>query len=432
MLIPVFTIYAPNLMDATPALIGIALGSYGLSQGLLQIPMGLLSDRFGRKPILAVGLSLFVAGSLLGGVTNSIYGMIAARILQGMGAIGSVLIALMADLTPDEHRTKAMAVIGATIGLSFSIAMVISPTMTHYFGLSGIFYLTAILACFGLILVFGVVPTPVKEPFHLDSEVSPALLKPALKNPHLLRLNAGIFCQHFILTSTFFAIPILLQQQIEAGLLEKSWHFYLPLMVFSFLAMVPFIILAERKRMIKPIFVAAVLVIALCQTLLTVTYSYWLSICLLLFFYFIAFNFLEASLPSLVSRQASAASKGTAMGIYSSCQFLGIFAGGALAGFVYQSLNSRGLFAVNALISFLWLAIASFMNPYLYFSTLIIKSPKTDESEAIIQSKLLAIPGVVEATFIPEEKNVYLRLNHAEYKPGSVERVIATLSRKAR
>ncbi len=430
MLIPVFTVYAPNLTYATPTLIGIALGSYGLSQGLLQMPMGLLSDRFGRKPILAIGLLLFAAGSLLGGITDSIYGMIAARILQGMGAIGSVLIALMADLTPDEQRTKAMAVIGATIGLSFSLAMVVSPTITHYFGLSGIFYLTAILATLGLVFVFVVVPTPVKEPFHFDSEISPALLKPVLQNPHLQRLNIGIFCQHFILTSTFFAIPILLQQQIEAGQLEKSWHFYLPLMVFSFLAMMPFIIVAERKKQVKPVFVGAVTLIALCQFILIFTHSYWIAICLLLFFYFIAFNFLEASLPSLVSRQASAVNKGTAMGIYSSCQFLGIFAGGALAGIVYEGFNSTGLFVVNSLVGLLWMGVAVLMKPYVYFSTLIIKQPEVAPSESNLKSKLKAIPGVVEVSFVPEENNIYLRLNHAQYESGSVERLIATLSNK--
>ncbi len=203
MLIPVFTVYATQLTGATPALIGIALGSYGLSQGLLQIPFGMLSDSFGRKSIITLGLIFFVCGSLLGAFATSIYGMIFARILQGTGAIGSVLIALLADLTPDEQRTKAMAVIGATIGLSFSLAMILSPTITHYFGLSGIFYLTTFLAVFGLILLHGVIPTPRKEPFHLDSDPSPALFSDVLRNRHLQRLNFGIFVNILFLQQLF-------------------------------------------------------------------------------------------------------------------------------------------------------------------------------------------------------------------------------------
>ena len=332
MLIPVFTVYANHLTAATPTLIGIALGSYGLSQGLLQIPFGMLSDRFGRKPILTVGLILFACGSLFGAFTTSIYGMIIARMIQGMGAIGSVLIALLADLTPDEQRTKAMAVIGVTIGLSFSIAMVISPALTHHFGLAGIFYLTTLLAILGLLLLHAVIPTPKKEPFHLDSEANPKLFRKVISNPHLQRLNLGIFCQHFILTATFFTIPVLLQQQIKLGVLSQQWHFYLPLMVFSFLTMVPFLSLAEKKHQLKAVFLASVIITSLCQFILAFTYQHWLAICSLMFIYFVGFNILEASLPSMISRQASAESKGTAMGIYSSCQFLGIFAGGAMAG----------------------------------------------------------------------------------------------------
>ena len=278
MLIPVFSVAATSLSDATPTLIGIALGSYGLSQGLLQIPFGFMSDRFGRKLIITIGLLLFVIGSLLGAYTDSIYGMIIARTLQGTGAIGSVLMALMADLTPDEHRTKAMAVIGVTIGISFSLAMVISPAITHRFGLPGIFYLTALLAVTGLFLLHVVIPTPKKEPFHIDNEVNPTAFKHVLKNHHLQRLNAGIFCLHLILTSTFFAIPLLLQQQIKLGHLIQQWHFYLPLMIGAFLAMLPFIFLAEKKKKIKPVFLSAVAITGLSQFILAFTYNHWFSI----------------------------------------------------------------------------------------------------------------------------------------------------------
>ncbi len=424
MLIPVFTVYANQLAAATPMLIGIALGSYGLSQGLLQIPFGMLSDRFGRKPIITLGLILFACGSLFGAFTTSIYGMIIARTLQGTGAIGSVLIALLADLTPDEQRTKAMAVIGVTIGLSFSLAMVLSPAITHCFGLSGIFYLTAFLAIMGLLLLHVVIPTPKKEPFHLDSEANPALFKQVLSNHHLQRLNAGIFCQHFILTSTFFAIPIMLQQQIKMEHLSQQWHFYLPLMVCSFFVMIPFLMLAEKKRQIKTVFLVSVIITCLCQFTLAFTYQYWLAICGLMFAYFVAFNFLEASLPSLVSRQASTESKGTAMGIYSSSQFLGIFAGGASAGIVYQFTGSQGIFIVNSAIALLWVAVAFYIKPNVYQVTLILTYNNTKHNAASLANQLKLLPGVHDVVVAHEESTIYLRINKALYQNGSADQLL--------
>ena len=427
MLIPVFSIYAIKLTDSTPTLVGIALGCYGLSQGLLQIPFGMLSDRFGRKPIITLGLLLFAAGSLIGTYTDSIYGMIIARTLQGTGAIGSVLIALLADLTSDKDRTKAMAVIGVTIGLSFSLAMVISPLLTHQFGLSSIFFLTAILAALGLLLLHTAIPTPKKEPFHTNQESNPRQFKEVLFNRHLQRLDIGIFSQHLILTSTFFAVPILLQQQIAQGKLLQAAHFYLPLMIFAFLAMVPFIIFAERKHHIKGVFVASVALTTLSQLILALTYHSFGSLCASMFIYFVAFNVLEAMLPSLVSKQAPAKLKGTAMGIYSSSQFLGIFAGGAISGIVYQFTGPQGIFISNALIALVWLAIAFQMNPNLYQLTLSIPYESTDQT---ILNLMRNIPGVEEAIFDSHEKIIYLRVNKILYKMGSAEQIIADRSGK--
>ena len=421
MLIPVFSICAIQLTDSTPALVGIALGCYGLSQGLLQIPFGMLSDRFGRKPIITLGLLLFAAGSLLGAYTDSIYGMIIARTLQGTGAIGSVLIALLADLTTDKDRTKAMAVIGVTIGLSFSLAMVISPILTHQFGLSSIFFLTAVLAALGLILLHTAIPTPKKEPFHVDQEARPRQFKEVLFNRHLQRLDIGIFSQHLILTSTFFAIPILLQQQILQGKLLQASHFYLPLMIFAFLAMVPFIILAERKHHIKAVFVASVALTALSQLILALTYHGFGSLCTSMFIYFVAFNVLEAMLPSLVSKQAPVKLKGTAMGIYSSSQFLGIFAGGAISGIIYQFAGPQGIFISNAIIALVWLAIAFNMNPNLYQLTLLIPFEGTDED---IVNSMRNLPGVEDAVLSSHEKIIYLRVNKILYKMGSAEKTM--------
>jgi MFS family permease len=362
LLIPVFSIHAAHLEGATPPLIGLALGIYGLAQALLQIPFGLFSDRIGRKPIITLGLILFALGSLLGALTHSIYGMILARTLQGTGAIGSVLIALLADLTPDEQRTKAMAVIGISIGTSFSLAMIISPALTHHYGLASIFYLTTALSILGLILLHGIIPKPDKEFFHSDSETNPALLKRVIQTKLLQQLNIGIFCQHFILTATFFAIPFILNQQIKEGFLSQQWYFYLPIMLASFLLMLPFIIHAEKNKLMNPLVLFSILIITLTQLTLAYTYQNFLSLCLLMLAFFIAFNILEAALPSLVSKQATADSKGTAMGVYSTSQFLGLFSGGALAGIIYHWNSSRGIFIVNGVLGIIWFVLSYSMN----------------------------------------------------------------------
>jgi MFS family permease len=421
MLIPVFTVYAIELKDETPALIGIALGSYGLSQGLLQMPMGMLSDRFGRKRIIAIGLTLFVLGSLWGALTTSIYGMIAARVIQGTGAVGSVLIALLADLTPDTMRTKAMAVVGATIGLSFSLAMVLSPGIAYLFGLSGIFYFTVILGLIGLMILWWIIPSPPKEPFHYDAEAKPRFLKEVLKNPHLQRLNAGIFSQHFILTSTFFAIPIILQQFISDNSLTSSWTFYLPIMFFSFIAMVPFIVLAERKHKMKPVFLVSVSLIAICQFFLAFGFHQLMTLATLVFVYFIAFNFLEASLPSLVSKQADPKAKGTGMGVYSTAQFLGIFLGGTVAGFAYKYTGSQGIFMINGLLAICWLLIALFMKPNDYLTTLTIPFDTTVRLPSETLTKLQSIHGVKQVVISKEENTIYFKINKEQYTPGSIE-----------
>lgn len=356
MLIPVFSITAPTLHSATPSLIGLALGAYGLSQGLLQIPFGLLSDKWGRKPMLTIGLLFFIIGSLIGALTHSIYGMIAARVLQGMGAIGSVLIALLADLTTVEDRTKGMAIIGISIAVSFALAMVVSPIITHHFGLAGIFYCSTLLATVGLIMLYVIIPTPQQETFHTDSETNPSLLKQVVVNRRLQTLNLGIFLQHFILTSTFYAVPILLHQQLEHRLLQ-SWQFYLPILVGSFLMMMPCIWWAEKKQQGRLLFRVSVLLLGLSQLALAYTTTSLLYLAVFLFLYFIGFNHLEALLPSAISKEAPKGSKGTAMGIYSSCQFFGLFAGGVAAGWLYALIGPIGIFLFNGFLCFVWMLV---------------------------------------------------------------------------
>ena len=427
MLIPIFTLHTAELQHATPMLIGIALGSYGLSQGILQIPFGLLSDRFGRKPMITIGLIFFAIGSLLGAYAHTIEMMISARILQGAGAIGSVLMALLADLTPDNQRTKAMAVVGITIGISFSLAMIISPALAEYAGLAGIFYLTAILALFALLLLHLVIPTPTIDPFIQQKIINSKSFKLVLKNHHLQRLNAGIFIQHMILTSTFYVMPLLLKHQIQEGHLTEPWHFYLPVLLLSFILMLPVIAIGEKKHQMKFVFIFAVALTSLSQLILLFFNPHWFSICLAMGLYFIAFNILEASLPSFVSRQANTENKGAAMGIYSSSQFLGIFVGGALAGALFQYSGVTGVFLFNATIGIIWVIIAWFMKPYAYQLTHTIPYPNIQLDETILQQKLMSLPGIHSISISPENRLIYLRIAKDTYQKGSAEIIMQEL-----
>lgn len=350
MLIPVFSIYGQQLQYATPILIGFALGSYGFSQGLMQMPFGILSDYLGRKKMLLIGLTLFAIGSLWGAYTQSIYGMIFARMIQGSGAIGSVLIALVADLIEDQHRSKAMAIIGSSIGFSFAMAMMLSPMIAQHFGLTGIFQLTAILALMGLMIMLIFIPTVTHQqkpiPFKWQN------IKDSFFPRELKKCHFGICGQHFILTSSFFAIPLILKE-IQAPLTS----FYLSLMLLAFVIMLPVIGICEAKKKREPLFIISVVVLTLGQLFLSFIphHLHALWICLLI--YFIAFNILEALFPTLIAKAAHPALKGTATGIYSSMQFLGICLGGIWAGLAYKYFGIKSIFICNSLLCFFYILV---------------------------------------------------------------------------
>lgn len=342
MLIPVFSVYGMQLQHATPMLVGLALGAYGFSQGMMQIPFGILSDYFGRKPLLLLGLGLFALGSLIGAYTESIYGMIIARTIQGFGAIGSVLIALLADLVPDVHRPKAMAIIGMCIGLSFAIAMTISPFIVKVNGLPGIFSVTLGLVTIGFFIVAFFIPTPEHQkpsPFHKG------MLWNALIQPELLKCHIGIWGQHFILTSSFFAIPLLLK---KANIPLSS--FYMSLMISAFVFMLPIIAWSERKQKRQTLFLICIGLLSISQIAMLfipeTTHALWG----ILFVYFVAFNILEALFPSMITQAAHPSLKGTATGVYSTSQFLGIFFGGSLSGLIYHHFSTTGIFMMNGLL----------------------------------------------------------------------------------
>jgi predicted MFS family arabinose efflux permease len=322
-----------------------------------------------------------------------------------------------------------MAVIGMTIGISFSLAMVISPALSSRYGLSGIFYLTAILAIIGLLLLHLTVPTPVKECFHGDSEANPALFKSVITDTHLLRLNLGIFCQHFILTSTFFVIPLILNNHIQQGHIQQPWHFYLSIMVLAFIFMVPFIIFGEKKNKLKLVYLGSILSTILTQYLLQFSYQSWFMLCLLMFLYFVAFNILEALLPSQISKQANPKSKGTAMGIYSTSQFLGIFVGGSASGFLYQWNGHASIFISNAVLSLVWFIVSCPMKTNPTFATLILhyQNQNNHQKEQALIEGLTQLSGVQDTVLAKEENVIYLRVDKALYHEGSAEALLKTL-----
>ena len=346
MIYPVFAAYAGNLSGANPYLIGEALGIYGLSQGLLQIPFGLLSDRVGRKVMIVIGLVLFGIGSAVAAHSTSIGGVIIGRALQGSGAVGSVILALVADLTREENRTKAMAMVGVTIGASFMVALVAGPIVANFIGVPGIFWLMVGLALLGIAITQFVVPTPRRVRVHRDAEAVPALIGAVLRDRQLLRLDFGIFALHAMLTASFLVVPGLLRDTLDMPV-HDQWMVYLPVLLLSVAVMVPAIIVAEKYRRMKGVFVGAVAALVVSQLMLYVGAGNLFVLLAALIVFFSAFNVMEASLPSLITKAAPADAKGTAMGLYSSLQFLGIFVGGIIGGLAHQHGGSAGVFALD-------------------------------------------------------------------------------------
>lgn len=427
MILPVFALYAEHLEGVTPLLVGLAIGVYGLTQALLQIPFGMASDRVGRKPVIAVGLLIFALGSVVAAMADTIHGVILGRALQGSGAVAAAVMALVADLTREDHRSKAMAVIGMTIGFSFLIAMVAGPLLGHWIGVPGIFWLTALLALLGIAILFGLVPNPKKITLHRETEPVPAKFTEVLRDRELLRLDLGIFVLHMALTASFVVVPLALR---DAGLLPaEHWHVYLPVMVVAMALAIPFIIVAEVKRRMKEVFVGAVALLLLGQLLFAwAEHSVWL-IGLLLLLFFSAFNLLEATLPSLVSKVAHADSKGTAMGVYSSSQFIGAFIGGVLGGWAYGVWGSSGVFLFNAALLLLWLLAASTMRQPRYLSSELMRvGEQSTESAAALEQELLCLAGVVEVSVCSEEGVAYMKLDKQRVDMSALERYMVSES----
>lgn len=424
MIYPVFAGYALHLRDATPVLIGFALGVYGLTQGLLQIPYGLISDHIGRKPVIVFGLVLFAAGSVIAALAHSIGLMIIGRTIQGTGAVGSVVLATVADLTREEVRTRAMAMVGMTIGLSFAVAIVVGPVLGGTVGVPGIFWLTAALAIVGIAITYGVVPNQAHVKRHIDSGTIPGMLGGVLTDGQLLRLDVSIFALHLILTASFLGVPLLLMHAlgIPAG---RDWLVYLPVLALSVFLMVPAIIVAEKGGRMKEVFVAAIAVIAISQLMLLVWSSDMFVVGVALLAFFTGFNIMEASLPSLITKVAPANAKGTATGVYSSSQFLGIFAGGALGGLAAEMGGTHGVFILTLIAAVIWLAIAATLRRPSHYSSYLTRIGDIGAARAADLTALLkSVPGVADAVISADEGVAYLKVDKKHFNPEEVARIV--------
>lgn len=412
LILPVFAVYAEHLPGGeNHTLVGLALGAYGLTQALLQLPFGMASDRLGRKRVIYFGLALFAAGSFIAAVSTDIYWVIVGRSIQGAGAINAAVTALLADLTREEHRTKAMALVGGSIGLTFAASLVLGPALYHWISIPGIFAMTGALALAAVAVVRFTVPDPVASRFHSDAEATPTRLQVVLRDPELGRLNFGIFALHVTQMAMFVVVPLALR---ETGGLDANhhWQVYLPVLVVSVAFMIPLILYGERKARIKPVFLGSIALMLLSELLFVPAIRYFWGVVVALTLYFIAFNVLEASLPSLVSKIAPAGAKGTAMGVYNTAQSFGLFGGGALGGFLSHLFGPTAVFVAGAGLIALWLWLAAGMKrpPAIRNLMYHVQTQSSDAARAL-ERRLATIAGVTEAVVIADEGVAYLKVD---------------------
>jgi len=425
MLMPIMAIYGQELEGVSPLWIGIAIGAYGLTQALFQIPMGWLSDRFGRRPIIIFGLVIFAIGSVIAGFAKSIEMVTLGRAIQGMGAIASAVLALASDVTREEQRPKVMAVIGMCIGMSFAVALILGPMIATSFGLSGVFFITAIMALVGIVIVLTLVPVSYTQANSGEVTASKGNVLAMLFNPQLMRLDFGVLILHWMMTSIFVAYPVLLS---NTGLdINDHWQVYLPVLLLSFVFMVPMIIIAAKKSIEKQMFLFAISMVIFASFVMAISESLW-PLVITVFVFFIGFNFLEASLPAHVSRLAPAGQKGTAMGVYSSSQFLGAFLGGVSGGYLVGEFGFIYLFAANGIIALLWLVLALGMKlpPSSKRVSMQFDATTTVDFQQIID-QLSECEGVMEATLVEDESRIYLKVNKSGYDQEAVSQLVKNI-----
>ena len=416
MIVPVFSVYGDNYAHATPFLIGLAVGIYGLGQAIFQIPMSLAADKFPRKPIIFLGLVLFAIGGIIAANATDIYEVIIGRALAGSGAVSAVLMALLADVTREEMRTKAMATMGLTIATSIMLAFAFGPLLVGSLGISGLFWLTAGFAVLAMLLLLFV-PTPLRVLKHnLDNKSIGQQLATVLKIGDLNRLHIGIFALHLTMTAIFVILPHQLNDVLGLSVRQQGLV-YLPLLFIGFAVAIPFIIIAEKKRKMRQVFLAAIALMTVALALLALGGQVGIGIILGLLLYFMGFNLLEATIPSWISKRAPVANKATAMGLNSSSQFFGAFVGGAMGGLLLSQPNllAWGILAIIMAASLL-LIIPIADPPYLSSTTVTI--PKNIDIQDWSR-QMLAVDGVDELVVMAKEQVAYLKLDKTQLTDNS-------------
>jgi len=416
MIVPVFSVYGDNYAHATPFLIGLAVGIYGLGQAIFQIPMSLAADKFPRKPIIFLGLILFALGGIIAANATDIYEVIIGRALAGSGAVSAVLMALLADVTREEMRTKAMATMGLTIATSIMLAFAFGPLLVGSLGISGLFWLTAGFAVLAMLLLLFV-PTPLRVLQHnLDNKSIGQQLATVLKIGDLNRLHIGIFALHLTMTAIFVILPHQLNEVMGLSVRQQGLV-YLPLLFIGFAVAIPFIIIAEKKRKMRQVFLGAIALMTAALAILAIGSQVGVGIILGLLLYFMGFNLLEATIPSWISKRAPVANKATAMGLNSSSQFFGAFVGGAMGGLLLSQPNllAWGILAVIMGVALL-IIIPIAQPPYLSSTTVTI--PK-DINIQDWSRQMLAVDGVDELVVMAKEQVAYLKLDKTQLTDDS-------------
>lgn len=407
MIIPVFSVAGQSYQGATPALIGLAVGIYGLTQALLQIPFSLLADRFSRKPLVIVGLLLFALGGAIAAMSESIYGVIMGRAIAGGGAVSAVVMALLADVTREEQRSKAMAIMGMSIGVSFMLAFSLGPWLTSLVGISGLFWVTTVMGLVAISMLLWV-PKITRHHQNYQQGYLPQL-KQVLKMGDLNRLHVSVFTLHLLLTAMFIYMPSQLIQVADIPLSSHGWV-YLPLLIISLFFAFPSIILAEKYRRMRGIFLTAIGGIVLGLLVLIFGFESKYILLLGLGLFFVAFNVMEALLPSWLSKSAPIQSKATAMGVNASSQFLGAFFGGMIGGQLLLLNNTAIGWSILTAVALLWLLISFGLAQPRYLSSLVLALPESKQTDEWT-SQLLAIRGIEEVVVMPDQQFAYVKID---------------------
>ena len=416
MIVPVFSVYGDNYAHATPFLIGLAVGIYGLGQAIFQIPMSLAADKFPRKPIIFLGLVLFALGGIIAANATDIYEVIIGRALAGSGAVSAVLMALLADVTREEMRTKAMATMGLTIATSIMLAFAFGPLLVGSLGISGLFWLTAGFAVLAMLLLLFV-PTPLRVLQHnLDNKSIGRQLSDVLKIADLNRLHIGIFALHLTMTAIFVILPHQLNEVMGLSVRQQGLV-YLPLLFIGFAVALPFIIIAEKKRKMRQVFLGAIALMTAALALLAIGSQVGVGIILGLLLYFMGFNLLEATIPSWISKRAPVANKATAMGLNSSSQFFGAFVGGAMGGLLLTQPNLLAWGILAVIMGAALLLIIPIADPP-YLSSTTVTIPK-DINIQDWSRQMLAVDGVDELVVMAKEQVAYLKLDKTQLTDSS-------------